>query len=333
MDELTLIALFIDEKAQDYSVINRSHGDEDFRETLIAKLESGKKIVIKVAHNSFTTSETIKMWQRCVEEYKKQGYYCPQIYTAIDGSFPQVCYKGRDCIAYAEEYSIYQSADQCNNVKPFREALYIMTAKIARERFSYADTPSGYCLFEVFPGDEVDEVTDNALDFYHYCMTLPEAFAEQTNRMFNRWKRDRDELEKLYFKLPFSVFQADFNDTNVLIDSDGNFVGVYDFNLAGKDEFLNYLFREIYSGSFEIELSEILRALAVASEVYSFSEEEIEAAPLIYRCIKPLWFTRVHALKQAGQDYNQVKKILDEMENAQIRTIDFRSAMKGFRRN
>ena len=328
MDEIALIALFADEESQECSIINNSHGKEDFRQTLIVKLNSGRKIVIKVANNSFTTSETIKMWQRCAEEYKNMGYYCPQIHTAMDGTFPQVCYKDRICFAYAEDYSIYQSADQCGNVKPFREALYRMTAKIARERFNYTDMPSGYCLFELYPGDEVDEVTENALDFYHYCKTLPESFYEQTSRMFMRWKNNRDELERLYFKLPFSVFQADFNDTNVLVDADGNFVGISDFNLAGKDQFLNYLFREIYLGSFDEELSEILRALEVASEVYSFSEAEIEAAPLIYRCVKPLWFTRVQTLKQACHDYDQVKNILDEMENAQIRNIEFRSAMK-----
>lgn len=328
MNEIALIALFTDEESQDFSVINSSHGEEDFRETLIVKLKSGKKIVIKVANNSFTTGETIKMWQRCTEEYTKQGYYCPQIHTAMDDSFPKVCYKDRICIAYAEDYSIYQSADQCRSVKPFREALYRMTAKIAKQRFNYTNIPSGYCLFELFPGDEVDEVMENALDFYEYCKTLPEPFYDQTSRMFSRWKNNREELEKLYFKLPFSVFQADFNNTNVLVDSEGNFVGIYDFNLAGKDEFLNYLFREIYSGSFDEELSEILRALEVASEVYSFSEEEILAAQLIYRCVKPLWYTRVLTLKQAGQDYDKVKDILDEMENAQIRNIDFRSVMK-----
>lgn len=327
MNEVAVIALFTYEEIKDCFVISNNHGEDDFRETLIVKLKSGRTIVIKVANNSFTTSERIEMWQRCAKEYKRLGYYSPQIHTAIDGSFPCVSYKEQKCIAYAEDFSNYQSADKCKNIKPYRDALYTMTARVARERFDYTDMPSGYCLFELFPGEKVDEVTENALDFNNYCKTLPESFAEQTNRMFARWKYNRNELERMYFQLPFSVFQADLNYTNVLVDSEGNFAGVYDFNLAGKDEILNYLFREIYFGSFDEELSEILRALTVVSEVYSFSEAEIQAALLIYRCVKPLWFTRVYTLKQAGQDYGMVKKILDEMENAQTRNIDFRSVM------
>ena len=83
---------------------------------------------------------------------------------------------------------------------------------------------------------------------------------------------NRRELEKIYFKLPFSVFQADFNKTNVLIDADGKFVGICDFNLAGRDEFLNYLFREILGETMEEELAEILRALRIVKKYYTFSE-------------------------------------------------------------
>lgn len=327
MNEDNLISLFTNEKYMDYSVIDSSHGEEDYREAIIVSLKKGKT-VIKVASNLFTTTESIKMWQCCVEEYVKQGYYCPSIFAAIDGSFPCVTYKGRKCIAYAEEFSTYKSADQCENVKPFRDDLYKMTAKIAQEKYDYTGIPSGYCLFEVFPGEEVDEVTENALEFYNYSKTLPESFSEQINRIYERWNKNREELRKIYFDLPFSVFQADFNDTNVLVDTDGSFVGIYDFNLAGRDEFLNYLFREIYRGSFDEELTEILRALRIVSEIYSFSEAEIAAAPLIYRCVKPLWYTRVQALKEAGQQYDKVQLILDEMENAQVRTIDFKSVMQ-----
>ena len=145
--------------------------------------------------------------------------------------------------------------------------------------------------------------------------------------MFRRWEEHRAQLKEIYPKLPTSVFQADFNDTNALVDQEGRFVGIFDFNLAGKDVFLNYLFREIFHGTFEEELASILEALQVVSAVYDFSEEEKAAAPLIYRCIKPLWYTRVEALKEAGTDEAAIQKCLDEMEDAQTREIDFRGAM------
>ena len=327
-EEQTLIRLFTSDTVKEFRTVDTGHGDDDFREAIFVETESFGKLVIKAAGNAFTTPDSVRMWQRCAEEYRKLGYYSPQIFASLSGEFPVVDYKGHRCVAYAEEYSKYGSAEHVKDARYLNDDLYIMTARIAAKRFDYTDIPSGYTLFDLYPGDEMDEVTCNALDFREYCKTLPERFREQTDRMFQRWEENRRELEKIYSKLPFSVFQADFNPTNVLIDEDGRFVGIYDFNLAGRDQFLNYLFREILGETFEKELSEILRALRIVREYYTFSEEEIAAAPLIYRCVKPLWFCPVDDLKNAGTDPEAIQKQLDEMEYAQVREIDFAGAMK-----
>lgn len=326
--ELSLISLFSTEAVKTYEIVNTSHGTDDFREAIIVYFESDAKLVIKIACNGFTNRNSIAMWQRCAQEYLKEGYYCPQIFTSIEGDFPTVKYKGYRCVAYAEEFAIYKSVENYSVAKSYRDELYLMTAKIAKRCFDFTDLPSGYSLFELFPSDTIDEVTENALSFRDYCQTIPMCFREQAAGIFKRWEENYAELKKIYFSLPFSVFQADFNYSNVLVDEDGRFVGIYDFNLAGRDVFLNYLFREIYSGSFDEELTEILRALRITSQVYSFSQDEIEAAPLIYRCIKPLWYTRVVQLKHAGSDFAAIQKCLDDIENAQTREIDFESAMK-----
>lgn len=330
-NERSVASLFTSEVIKDIRTTDTSHGEADYREAMIVQLDSGEKMVIKVAANAFTTAEHIRMWQRCADEYRRLGYYCPRIFAALDGIFPRFLYKGRNCIAYAEEFAKFTPADQCSNVRPFRESLYRMTALIAQERFDYTSSPSGYCLFEVFPGEEMDEVTENAIAFRDYCRTLPGFFHEQAERMFRRWEENLAALRKVYFDLPFSVYQADFNDTNVLVDENGDFVGIFDFNLAGRDEILNYLFREIYHGSLDEELEEILKALRVVSEIYTFSEAEIQAAPLIYRCLKPLWYSRVETLKFFNSDCERLQACLNDMESAQTRNIDFRSAMQ--RRN
>ncbi len=328
LTEKQIVSLFSSESIIECKVKNTSHGDKDFREAVFAEFESGKRLVIKAAENEFTNPESIRMWQRCIEEYRKLGYYCPKIFEANDNTFPMVNYKNHKCFVYAEEYSIYDSAENSTNVKPYRNDLYLMTAKIAEKRLNFTDSPSAYCLFDTFPGDETDEVTANAMEFRKYCNSLPARFAEQTQRMFKRWEDNRAILKEIYFKLPTSVFQADFNDTNVLVDKDGNFVGIYDFNLAGKDELLNYIFRECHKGSFDVELNSIIEALQVIKGEYDFSQEEKEAALLIYRCVKPLWYTRVEALKKAGSDVAAIQKCLDEMEYAQTRYIDFKTVME-----
>lgn len=327
-EELTLASLFTTEAITDFSTKNSSHGDEDFREAVFITTKSGTRLVIKAACNPFTTADTIKMWQRCTNEHIALGYYCPKILASTDGAFPTVMYKGHKCIAYAEEFSRYESADKKPGSTGYYDDIYRMMGRVAAQKFDYTTIPSGYCLFDLFPGDTMDEVTENALDFKEYCKSLPGHFHEQADRIFAGWEANRKTLHEVYFSLPFSVFQADCNDTNVLLDDDGHFVGIYDFNIAGRDELLNYLFREIFTGSFEEELTEILRALRIVSEVYTFSDEEIAAAPLIYRCVKPIWFTRVYDLKEVGEDEAAIQKCLDEMEFALTREIDFESVMR-----
>jgi hypothetical protein len=96
---------------------------------------------------------------------------------------------------------------------------------------------------------------------------------------------------------------------------------VYDFNLCGKEVFLNYLMRE------NDGVSGICEALKIASEYYCFSTIEKDTALMLYRCLKPLWYTRVKTLKKAGNDYDSIKTCLNETEKALTSPIDFAKYM------
>lgn len=272
------------------------------------------------------------MWKRCADEYRNLSYYCPKIFASENGDYPRVEYKGRSCVVYAEEYSKYRTADSFDpktiSTRKIIDDALIMTAKVAAEKFDFCSYPSGYCLFDRFsPGDQTDEVTENANEWKRYAETLPTQFKKKARRIFDRWIQNREKLERIYPKLPTSVFQADLNPTNLLLDEGGNFIGVFDFNLCGKDVFLNYLFREIYSGSNDEVLKRICAALKTISPYYSFSDIEKEAAPLLYRCIKPLWFTQTEALKAAKDNIDLLDSCLNETEYMQTRDIDFSKHM------
>ena len=203
-----------------------------------------------------------------------------------------------------------------------------MTAQIAAKHFDYTSYPSAYCLFETFcPSDKTDEVLDNALAWKEYADTLPDAFKAQTERIFRIWSENRAALEPVYRTLPTSVFQADLNPTNLLLDESGRFVGVCDFNLCGKDVFLNYLMRENFS-TFEKELAMIRDALKIVSADYRFSDAEKDAAPMLYRCLKPLSFISLESLKECGTDPQAIRTVLDETEHYLTADIDFRSCME-----
>lgn len=331
-----IAGLFFDNKPASFESIDSSRNENDFREVVIVTFDNGEKAVIKLADNDFTFSEKIFMWQKTVEEYIALGYYCPKILASRAGDFPTVSYKGRSCVAYAEEFAPYKIVDDCYaDDKEFVSArdynadeAWIMTAKIAAKYLSYTDYPSGYCLFETFcPSDKTDEVFEQALEWKSYAETLPDEFQPQINRIWKLWTDNRNALEPLYKQLPTSIFQADLNSTNVLIDDNGNFVGVFDFNLCGKDVFLNYMFRETNSDNHQKELDAILNRCKLVSKHYKFSDNEIKAAPMIYRCVKPL-YNYADKLKRLKDNKDELTKFLDETELFLKKDIDFASYMK-----
>lgn len=330
-----IFGLFFDVKPTSFDIITTSRGDADFRETVIAGFESGEKSVIKLADNDFTFPEKIEMWRRTAEEYRGLGYYCPKIFPDKTGNYPAVRYKGHTCTAYGEEFSPYRPAEQRSDnaseetsAAEYEREAWIMTAKIASKYFSYTDYPSAYCLFETFcPSDKTDEVLENALKWKEYAQTLPKEFQPQAERIWRLWTENRNALEPVYKKLPTSVFQADLNPSNILLDGSGKFVGVYDFNLCGRDVFLNYLFRETFHYDYKKELDSISRRLRIVSGYYHFSEDEKKAALMLYRCIKPLWYDKTERLKKLGNDTSAVGAYLNETERSLTENIDFASCM------
>ncbi len=319
-----IFKLFTDRTPVDWEIINTSHGESDFREAVIARFADDSKLVIKLSDNDFTSSEKIKIWQRCIEEYRKLGYYCPAILPSLNDDFPTVRYKEHDCIAYAEEYSLYKPVlardseencmlDECR----YMDDAVIMTARIAAAQLDFSEYPSGYCLFERFcPSDKADEVLEVALKWKEYADMLPSQFSEQVQRIWNRWLENRSELEKIYPQLPTSVFQADLNATNLLADENGNFKGMFDFNICGRDVFLNYLFRELCCNTPKIH-----HALDISRPYYRFSDIERAAATPLYRCLAPLWYT-LDDPKQTGCDIPKIQATLDRIEKLQSVTID-----------
>ena len=332
---VNIFQLFFDELPDRYDIKNTSRGDEDFREAIIAEWNSGEKYVIKLSDNDFTFPEKISIWKRCVEEYRKLGYYCPRIYSSKQGDFPRVTYKKHHCVVYVEEFCKYNIVEErcCEDSKEklsfdikWADAAWMMTAKVAAKQFDFCSYPSAYCLFETFcPSDKTDEVLENAMEWKRYSDKLPERFQPQIQRIWQRWMSNRNELEQIYFKLPSSVFQADLNTTNLLLDEQGEFVGVFDFNLCGRDVFINYLFREIH---WQYEEKYLLETLKNVRQVYQFSDLEIKAAPLLYRCIKPLWYTEIERLKEAGIDESAIQLCLDRTEELQTKEIEFSTYMK-----
>lgn len=131
-----------------------------------------------------------------------------------------------------------------------------------------------------------------------------------------------------------------------MLNENGDFVGVLDFNIAGKDTFLNYLFREIpyvfgagddstKSSTEKLSIkadndeatSCIVYAINIVKKYYTFSDAERALALPLYRCIRPLWYPSVMKLCEAQTD-DDMQNLLDEIEQIQTTEIDFYNLMK-----
>ena len=357
-----IFLLFADVLPKEYHIQNTSHGTNDFREAIFATYEEGvlpaklnNRLVIKLADNGFTDHEHLLMWERLTLEYRKKGFYCPEYIRTKNNDYPIIQYKEHQCIVYAEESSLYKTADSfeksaiasSGKYKYLDQALR-MNAAIAASHFNFSELPSGYALFDLFdPADLVDEVMGNAQAWQKCVQDFPSRFDTQIQRIWKRWWSNREYLKSRYNELPTSIFQADINSTNILLNENADFVGVLDFNLAGKDTFINYLFREIPyvfgesdSPSIDNEppklsikanndgaTSCIIYAINIIKKIYTFSEAERELALPLYRCIRPLWFTVVERFRKAKTE-DDMQNLLDEVEQIQTMEIDFYNLMK-----
>jgi len=350
-----VFGLFADEQPTEYEIKNTSHGEGDFREAVIAKWEAGvlppelgDRMVLKLADNGFTTPQRILLWERLAEEYRRRGYWCPRFLRTRAGEFPFLEYKGRRCLVYGEEFAPFPTADRFdpavispNGRFTYLDDLLRMNAEIAAAHFDFTDLPSGWVLFGIFdPMDTEDEVMEDAHAWLACAEKLPEANQTQVRRIWDRWMKNRAYLQKEYHRLPTSVFQADLNSTNILLDENGSFAGIMDFNIAGRETFLNYLFREVpyiygkrtsqpepNAAPEDDRLARIFYALKVVKERYTFSEAEKELALPLYRCLCPLWYTDVERLK-AAKNEEELQAALDDAERLQTMEIDFRAYMQ-----
>ena len=206
---------------------------------------------------------------------------------------------------------------------------------IASKYFDFLDFPSAYCLLESFAGEEfTDEETECALRFVDYIKKNLPQYLPRAEKLLDLFYKNQEECRKVYDNLPSSCFQADLNSSNILLDDELKFVGLFDFNLCGKEKNLNYAMREAlwatyqdclvdkdnnYIFYFDKKLDDLrmncfLENMSYIQETYPFSEEEKKAFPILLRYINTFWWYSLSDLEFFINDTNKVEKILDWFE-------------------
>ena len=324
------LTLYCDTEVTDIEIKDSSHGDVDFRKAYIVN-DGISKIVIKHFSNPFSNQERIMGWFRLMDEYRKIGLYCPAI---IPNCYGELLYKhtvdGRDYYVYAEEFSAFQTAEQLDVEKQlYMPDVLRALGTIASKRLDILDFPSAYCLLEPFSdADTTDEETECALLFIDYIKKNQPKHLPRAKKLLDLFYKNQEACRRVYDSLPTSCFQADLNSSNI------KFVGLFDFNLCGREKILNYAMREALWATYQsclvdkdnnyifyfdkklddIRMNTFLENMSYIQETYNFSEDEKSAFPILLRYINTFWWYSLSDLEAFSTDDNKVEKMLDWIE-------------------
>lgn len=189
--------------------------------------------------------------------------------------------------------------------------------------------------------------SDRMREFDKLVKSKAPHFTERWQEILKLWEKNRDELKKIYGSLPTSVFQADWSESNLLLDGGGHFKGVIDYNLAGEDTCLNMMLSMIILGytysHFELNdinenthgivkdwfIGVMLENLREFRKYYDFNETEA-AAPMLYKYIITIYYMEIDAFNKNVGDDDKLNLLFDLIERELTREdIDFRGAMLG----
>ncbi len=257
---------------------------------------------------------------------------------------------GRRYTAWREEFAPYPLAEteeefgkdeykQKDAARPksedgapvWHEELIALYAKLAAARLPGGWGMSGYVRLVPFDGEETDEVEECALKLGAEIESRFPALLPRWRETYGRWKANRDALAALWPRLPTSVFQADANDTNVLLTEDGHFAGLIDCNLAGEDTALNAALTIGYvgfAGDDPLTNEErAKKALRIFARERAWNEDELEAAPLLWKYITALYWSEVGDVRDADTE-EKAAAVLDQIDRALAAEVSFGHAMR-----
>ena len=342
------LPLYFDTEPSNVEILDLCRGEDDYRKIYIAG-DGRRRLVIKSSSNTFGGRRRVEGWFRLMEAYRRLGVYCPAVIPNRNGELLHCdTVDGRTYYTYAEEYAPYETAEHTGREKcrdeyghdRFLPDVLRALGRVAAAGLDVLDWPSAYCLLEPFcPPDTTDEATECAELF---VKKIKERFPAQLPRaeaLLALFYKRQDELRAVYSALPFSCFQGDLNESNILLDENGRFAGLLDFNLCGREPVLNYAVREALWGVsdsrlfgekdsrlyfYDRELDDLrirlfLENIGYVQENYRFGERERAAFPILFRYMNSFWWHQLDELALMQEDDRRLPLLLDWLERQMTR--------------
>lgn len=342
-----VIRLFHEEIPASANVEEIRFSDDDSRWVIFIENSAGK-YVIKAARNGFTNAERINAWPSLINTLASAGCYSPGIIRGLNGEYAQnAVFGGRDCVVWEEEFAKYTIANDDIVRDTYANDIIEIHAKIAAMGIDGFPGVSGWSRFTPFGADETqDEVQDCFDEFDAGVNECSDDIRRRWAVIRQIWLQNRDRLAAIYHALPRSAYQGDWNALNVLLDENGSFKGLIDYNLAGEDVNINIFMSMLLFGFSWVEtatpegmledlnrmhldkrMDKLLDRLKLFRSHYKFCEDEVVAAKMLFRYIYTVGYSEISALNEYKNDAVKLNLLMDYIEYALTAEYDFRSAM------
>ena len=307
--------------------IDTSHSENDKRYVFITYYEDKTEVAIKIVKNTFTTPERIMGWKTTCEHYNNIGIYCPKIVLNQNGNYYDFIVSNNESfIVYAEEINKHMFIDDfviSPKYEKYRDALIESIGIVASNSTISVPWVSAQCLYDVFDvEDECDENFENGTFIYNTIINDFPQYSNLMNEIWDIYLHKRIDFESIYRSLPKAVFQGDLTSSNIILNANGNFEGLIDFNLSGTEPILSYILCEcgrpmttndcelLANHDFLAECDDYLNYnLALIKNKYQFTADEIYAYNLAYNTIFPFTYGRMSGMLRRTIQENKTQYI------------------------
>ena len=188
------------------------------------------------------------------------------------------------------------------------------------------ETKSMWSIIELSPYDEeIDEKQEN-FNALIKCLE-EEEHNDLAKELSDLNKKARKKIINYMDKLPRCVFQGDLNDSNILVDENGDFQGLIDFNMFGTEVNINYFLNEAmyyftkkdFENSTGKELGRKMveiqnDLLSVITDQYDLSAEEKEIMPYYNYIIHTSFWPNVLLMIRMIKEKKYENKVIDLLQ-------------------
>ncbi len=219
--------------------VDTSHGAEDIRWNLMLD----DRWVLKINSHKAMWEDRLQEIARLVRRYRSIGLYAPGLVPALTGSLScQWPVDGQEHTCFVEEYAQYPTFAMTDRVdhREVVEHLGLLAARYTNVDLSHIHSMWSIIALSPLDGD-VDEKQENTDMLVAALKQVgQEALAERLNAFNDRLRQG---IQAHFEALPRCVFQGDLNHSN-LLNHDGHFAGLIDFNCSGTDVNINVFVNE-----------------------------------------------------------------------------------------